>query len=294
MRDRSRPGGRARPHRQTRSRDALYTAYGDRQVSTILRAERSIRGDPGAAAASSRAIRRRSGLLYVRSSSGTLVPLEYGGDAAHRHRAVDDLARRAAAVRDDLLQSEAGHLARRGGGGIEQLKARAQSAGRACSAAFRARRRRSSLRSAAWACCCCWRWSRSISCSACCTRARSIRSRFFPACRAAGLGALVTLLIFGVRARSLRVPRAHHADRHREEERDHDDRLRARGAAQATARTPADAIFEACVLRFRPIMMTTLAALAATLPDRAGLGRRRRVAAAARPRRRRRLSSRSC
>jgi HAE1 family hydrophobic/amphiphilic exporter-1 len=35
---------------------------------------------------------------------------------------------------------------------------------------------------------------------------------------------------------------------------------------------PADAIYEACLIRFRPIMMTTLSALAGTLPIALGLG----------------------
>ena len=46
---------------------------------------------------------------------------------------------------------------------------------------------------------------------------------------------------------------------------------------------PADAIHEACVLRFRPIMMTTLAALMRRLADRPRHRRRRRTAPAARP-----------
>ena len=87
----------------------------------------------------------------------------------------------------------------------------------------------------------------------------------------AGLGALLTLLIFRRRAESLCVRRPDHADRHREEERDHDDRLRARGAA-TKARTPDEAIYEGCLLRFRPIMMTTMAALMGTLPIAIGLG----------------------
>ncbi len=37
-------------------------------------------------------------------------------------------------------------------------------------------------------------------------------------------------------------------------------------------RKPADAIYEACVVRFRPIMMTTMAALFGTLPIALGLG----------------------
>ena len=46
---------------------------------------------------------------------------------------------------------------------------------------------------------------------------------------------------------------------------------------------PAHAIREACVLRFRPIMMTTLAALMGAAADRARPRRRRRTAPAARP-----------
>jgi HAE1 family hydrophobic/amphiphilic exporter-1 len=37
-------------------------------------------------------------------------------------------------------------------------------------------------------------------------------------------------------------------------------------------RTPAEAIHEACLVRFRPIMMTTMAALVGTLPIALGLG----------------------
>ena len=36
--------------------------------------------------------------------------------------------------------------------------------------------------------------------------------------------------------------------------------------------TPADAIYEACLVRFRPIMMTTMAALMGTLPIALGFG----------------------
>src|SRR6202008_2796419 len=35
---------------------------------------------------------------------------------------------------------------------------------------------------------------------------------------------------------------------------------------------PADAIYEACLVRFRPIMMTTMAALMGTLPVAPGIG----------------------
>jgi multidrug efflux pump len=36
--------------------------------------------------------------------------------------------------------------------------------------------------------------------------------------------------------------------------------------------TPEDAIYEACIMRFRPIMMTTLAAILGALPMAIGLG----------------------
>jgi hydrophobic/amphiphilic exporter-1 (mainly G- bacteria), HAE1 family len=42
--------------------------------------------------------------------------------------------------------------------------------------------------------------------------------------------------------------------------------------AQHQGRTPAEAIFEGCLLRFRPIMMTTMAALMASLPIALGMG----------------------
>ncbi len=42
--------------------------------------------------------------------------------------------------------------------------------------------------------------------------------------------------------------------------------------AQRAGKTPAEAIYEACVVRFRPIMMTTMAALVGTLPIAMGYG----------------------
>jgi len=43
-------------------------------------------------------------------------------------------------------------------------------------------------------------------------------------------------------------------------------------AQRTEKRTPAAAIFEACQIRFRPIMMTTMAALMGTLPIAIGFG----------------------
>jgi HAE1 family hydrophobic/amphiphilic exporter-1 len=43
-------------------------------------------------------------------------------------------------------------------------------------------------------------------------------------------------------------------------------------AQQKGGKTPSEAIFEACMVRFRPIMMTTMAALMGTLPIALGFG----------------------
>ena len=88
----------------------------------------------------------------------------------------------------------------------------------------------------------------------------------------AGVGAILALLLCRHRAERDRADRHHPADRHREEERDHDDRLRAGRRARSRARRPRDAIYQACLLRFRPIMMTTMAALLGALPLALGTG----------------------
>ena len=103
----------------------------------------------------------------------------------------------------------------------------------------------------------------------------------------AGLGALVTLWLFGdelniysfvglimlvgiVKKNAImQIDFALEAERHE-------------------GKSPADAILEGCLIRFRPIMMTTMAALLGAVPMALGLGSRRRGAPPARPRRRRR------
>ncbi len=82
----------------------------------------------------------------------------------------------------------------------------------------------------------------------------------------AGLGALLALQMFRHRAVADRLHRHHPADRHREEERHHAwSTSRSRPSATAGS-TPEQAIYEACLERFRPILMTTLAALLGALP----------------------------
>jgi len=43
-------------------------------------------------------------------------------------------------------------------------------------------------------------------------------------------------------------------------------------AQRSEGKSPAEAIFEGCLVRFRPIMMTTMAALMGTLPIALGMG----------------------
>ena len=94
-------------------------------------------------------------------------------------------------------------------------------------------------------------------------------------------GALLTLVMFHKQLDLFRVRRHHYAVRRGEEERDHDDRFRHRRAQPG--RSAYDAIWQGCLLRFRPIMMTTVAALFGTLPIALGLRRRRGRAPAAGP-----------
>ena len=84
-----------------------------------------------------------------------------------------------------------------------------------------------------------------------------------------------------------RAHRHHPAHRHREEERDHDDRLRASRRSATRGCRPSEAIYKACLLRFRPIMMTTWPRSSAAAA-RARPRHRLRAAPAARHRHRRR------
>ena len=114
--------------------------------------------------------------------------------------------------------------------------------------------------------------SPSTSCSACSTRATSTRSRSSRRCRRRASARSSRCSLCRTELERDRADRHHPADRHREEERDHDDRLRARGRARRRARARASAIYQACLLRFRPIMMTTMAALLGALPLALGTG----------------------
>ena len=87
----------------------------------------------------------------------------------------------------------------------------------------------------------------------------------------AGVGAILALLICKTGLQRNCVDRNHPVDRHCEEKRDHDDRLRVGGRTRRREES-GGGIYEACLLRFRPIMMTTMAALLGGLPLALGTG----------------------
>ena len=88
----------------------------------------------------------------------------------------------------------------------------------------------------------------------------------------AGVGALAILMAFGYEFSLIALDRHHPADRHREEERHHDGRLRHRSRTRRASRPPKQSIRQAALLRFRPIMMTTMAAMLGGVPLMLGHG----------------------
>ena len=127
----------------------------------------------------------------------------------------------------------------------------------------------------------------STSCSACCTRATSIRSRSSPGCRrrrSAGCSrcalfgnelniysfvGLILLIGLVMKNAIMQIDFALDAERQRD-------------------MSPADAIYEGCIVRFRPIMMTRMATLLGALPIALGFGSGGEARRPLGPRRRRR------
>ena len=112
---------------------------------------------------------------------------------------------------------------------------------------------------------------RSISCSAILYESLIHPITILSTLFSASVGAALALWLFDTQFTIIAAIGVLLLDRHRQEERDHDDRFRARGGARPGA-TPREAIEEACLLRFRPIMMTTFAALFGALPLAFGTG----------------------
>ena len=89
---------------------------------------------------------------------------------------------------------------------------------------------------------------------------------------AAGFGALITLMLFHKELNIYAFVGDHHASGDRQEERHHDDRLCPRRTAEWKGRPRWMRSIEGALVRFRPIMMTTMAALMGTLPIAIGFG----------------------
>ena len=88
----------------------------------------------------------------------------------------------------------------------------------------------------------------------------------------AGVGALLALLLVRLDLSVIALIGIILLDRYRHEERDHDDRLRARRAALAGRVRRARRSSRPRLLRFRPIIMTTMAALLGGVPLAFGHG----------------------
>ncbi len=100
----------------------------------------------------------------------------------------------------------------------------------------------------------------------------SIRSPFCRHCRLVGIGALILLMLVGTDFSVIALIGVDPVDRHCEEERHHAGRFLALEAERNEGLSPEDSVYRACVLRFRPILMTTMAALLGGVPLMLGVG----------------------
>ena len=210
-------------------------------------------------------------MIYLKSDTGAAGAAQRGRQAEGRRRPAEHPAFRPVAVGDDLLRLKPGTSLGEATDEIQEA-ARRPRCPATITGSFQGTAKvfQDSMKNMGILLIDRDRWW-STSCSACCTKATSIRSRFFRAAVGRLRRAADAADLQGG-AEYLRVRRPDHADRHREEERDHADRLRAGGRAQAKARSPREAIYEGCLIRFRPIMMTTMAALLGALPIALGYG----------------------
>jgi len=88
----------------------------------------------------------------------------------------------------------------------------------------------------------------------------------------AGIGALLLLMAVHMESERDRHDRHHPADRHRQEERHHAGRLCPSRSSETEGLGPEESIYRACIMRFRPILMTTMAALLGGVPLMLGTG----------------------
>ena len=245
-RHRPRQGQPARHHRRPDPQHALQRLRHPPGVDD-LHAGEQLPGDPGGRPERPAIDRRCSRKIYVRASTRPAGAADRASRrSSARRRAGSRSTSGPAAGGHHLVQPRARRLARR------RRSTRSSSIERDRLPATRHHQLPGAAqvfqdRSQGQGSCCSARSSSSTSCSACSTRASSTRSRSCPACPSAALGALLTLMLFGIGPERHRHHRHPHADRHREEERDHDDRLRARRAARQRHGRRRDAIREACL-----------------------------------------------
>ena len=158
--------------------NALYDSYGQRIISTIFTQSNQYRVildiDP----------KMTRSLEFAEQPLPAVGLLDLRADAAEHGRqlrgqavAAADLAPEAVPGDDDLVQSRAGRVARRGGGRDQRRADRHRPARELRRQLIRARRRRSRRRCRTNCSCSRRRSRRCISCSACSTRASSTRSR---------------------------------------------------------------------------------------------------------------------
>ena len=215
--------------------NALYNAYGSPQVSTIYTPTNQYwvimellpqyQRDPAALS-----------LLYIRSTSGKLVPLNAVAKLTRSvgPLTVNHLGQLPAVTISFNLQP--GRVAGRRGGGDPQARARAAACPPPSPPASRARRRPSSPR-------CKGLGLLLLAAVLVIYLVLGILYESFihpltilSGLPSAGVGALLTLMIFDQELNLYGFVGHHHAGRHREEERHHDDRLRPRRAARRASR----------------------------------------------------------
>ena len=250
--------------------NALYDAYGPRWVSTIYALGQRVQGAAGTEAASTRPIRGRCRCCTSRTSTGKLIPLDTLANVTTGDRSAVDQPLRPASGGHDFVQPEARRVAgRRGGRRFSRLADRTLPATISTHFQGAAKAFQSSLGNL---------WVLLIVAIMVVYIVLGIlyESYIHPltilsGLPSAGFGALLTLFLFhmdlniyafvglimliGIVKKNaiMQIDFALDAERNQ-------------------GMTPSEAIYEGCLIRFRPIMMTTMAALLGAVPIALGYG----------------------
>ena len=210
----------------------LYDAFGQRQVATIYTSSHPVQGDAGGRSRSSRTDPTALSRIYVPGANGAQVPLS---TVAHFTNTVAPLTVNhqgqfpavtlsfnlapgvALGQAVDAIKQHAGRPARR--------RSRCDGSFQGTAQAFQSSLSSTPLLVAA------------AILAVYIVLGMLYESYVHPitilsALPSAGVGALLALMLLRLRPQRHRADRHHPADRHRQEERDHDDRLRARGRAR--------------------------------------------------------------